>query len=273
MDLLKNGVRTRLLFLVAMCFLAVPTLVWAEEFKVFTSEQYGFSMKYPASWVKIDNPQGNYYVVFHSPDLRDNFRDRIHVSAHRPVKDSLKVYLDELRNAIKDLQGKSGKSGQPAQQVKILDEGEFKCDVPGAYYFFIEALEDKLNVMMDIVIVFYKHDQTLLRVSCLAPSARIDQIQQTFNDVLVSVEFPDSQRPSAGRAPTQPADEEEQPAPVQARPAPQPPTGSVPAAPPSSTYMQREQPAPEPTTAPRPAPTRERRGPGRAPEPATGIVN
>lgn len=255
MDLLKIGVRTRQFLLMATMLIAVPSLVLAQEYKTFTSEEYGFSMKYPANWVKIDKPQGNYYVVFHSPDLRDNFRDRIHVSAHKPVKDNLKVYLDELRNAIKDLQGRSGK-GQQGQQVRIIDEGEFKCDVPGAYYFFIEALEDKLNIMMNIVIVFFKHDQTLLRVSCLAPAKRIEEIQQTFNDVLVSVEFGAPQQSSAQPAPltqpappAQPAEEEAPAAAVQPRPAPQPV-------------------APE-TTAPV---RRERRGPGRSPEPSTGIV-
>ncbi len=189
MDLLKISLRVRLLFLVVICLVAIPIVSSAEEYKTFTSEDYGFSMKYPASWVRIDKPKGNYYVVFQSPDLTDNFRDRIHVAAHEPVKDPLKVFLQELRNGIKDLQGKAGKGGQEAQQVKILDEGEFKCDVPGAYYFFIQALEDKLKMWMDIVIVFYKHDQTLLRVSCLAPSTTMEKMQQVFNDVLVSVAF------------------------------------------------------------------------------------
>lgn len=273
MDLLKIGVRTRQFLLVAMILFVVPSLVGAEDYKVFKSDEYGFAVKYPATWVKIDRPQGNYYVVFQSPDLRDNFRDRINISAHKPVKDPLKVYLDELRNAIKDLQGRSGKGGQKPQQVKIIDEGEFKCDVPGAYYFFIEALEDKLNVMMDIVIVFYKHDQTLLRVSCLAPAARIEEIQKTFNDILVSVQFPEGQPPAAAApAPSTHAEEEQAPAApsAQTRPAPQAPASAAPAAPPASTYMQREQPAAEaPAAAPRP---RERRGPGRAPEPSTGIV-
>jgi len=277
MDLLKIGLRARLLLLVAICLLAVPLVSSAEEYKTFSSEEYGFSMRYPGSWVKIDKPKGNYYVVFQSPDLTDNFRDRIHVAAHEPVKDPLKVFLQELRNGIKDLQSRAGKGGQEAQQVKILDEGEFKCDVPGAYYFFIQALEDKLKMWMDIVIVFYKHDQTLLRVSCLAPSTSMEKMQQVFNDVLVSVAFTSPQKSSVQPPPPRPAqpayqNEEEAAPPSQPRQAPQPPASSGPAYQPPSTYMQQEQPIRE--APPRPAPRPEqRRGPGRAPEPGTGIVN
>jgi hypothetical protein len=286
MDLLKIGLRARLMFLVAICLLAVPVISSAEEYRTFTSEEYGFSMKYPASWVKIDKPKGNYYVVFQSPDLTDNFRDRIHVAAHEPVKDPLKVFLQELRNGIKDLQNRAGKGAQDAQQVKILDEGEFKCDVPGAYYFFIQALEDKLKMWMDIVIVFYKHDQTLLRVSCLAPSTSMEKMQGVFNDVLVSIAFNAPQKSSTQPAPPRPAPptyqaEEETAQPPVAQPAPAAPPRPTPQQPPASTgpafqtppnYLQQEQPQRE--APPRPAPRPEqRRGPGRAPEPGTGIVN
>jgi hypothetical protein len=277
MDLLKISVRVRLLFLMVICLVAIPVVSSAEEYKTFASEEYGFSMKYPASWVKIDKPKGNYYVVFQSPDLTDNFRDRIHVAAHEPVKDPLKVFLQELRNGIKDLQTRSGKGGQEAQQVKILDEGEFKCDVPGAYYFFIQALEDKLKMWMDIVIVFYKHDQTLLRVSCLAPSTSMEKMQQVFNDVLVSVAFTgpaaSSVQPPASQAlPSHQTEEQVAPPsvaqPSQPRQAPQPPASTGPAYQAPSNVMQQE---PQPRPAPRP--TEQRRGPGKAPEPGTGIVN
>ena len=261
MDLLKNGVKVRLLFLVVICFLAVPSLLWAEEFKVFNSEEYGFSMKFPATWVKIDKPKGNYYVAFHSPDLKDNFRDRIHVAAHEPVKDPLDVFLKELRSGIKDLQSRSDKSTQKAQQVKILDEGEFKCEVPGAYYFFIQAFEDRLKMWMDIVVVFYKHDQTLLRVSCLASSKTMEQMQPIFNEVLVSVAFSGSARPaaqpSARQAPAaQPAEEEAPASSVESPQAPQPTASEPPPAPVRTAPTQREP-----------------RGPARrTPEPPTGIV-
>ena len=129
-----------------MAFTLIPLLVEAQELKTFTSKEFGFTMKYPASWVKIDNPKGNYYVVFQAPDLNENFRNRIHVAAHRPVKDALKVFLQEMRNGIKDLQKKSGNKAKEKQTVRILQEGEFKCDVPGAYFFFIQALEDKLKI-------------------------------------------------------------------------------------------------------------------------------
>jgi hypothetical protein len=181
-----------------LLMLAVPSM--AEDYKVFYSEEYGFTMKYPASWVKIDKPKGNYYVVFQSPDLSDNFRSRIHVAAHKPVKDPVSVFLQELRNGITDLQKKSGGGQKEQQEVRILDEGEFKCEVPGAYYFFIQAFENNIKAWMDIVIVFYKQDQTLLRISCLAPSSVMEKIQPIFNDVLVSVKFASEGVPPAPAA-------------------------------------------------------------------------
>lgn len=287
MDLLKKLTSTRLLVVATIAIFLAPAAVWAEDFKTFTSEEYGFTMKYPGTWVKIDRPKGNYYVVFQSPNLIDNFRNRIHVAAHEPVKDQLKVFLDELRNGIADLQ-KKGAGGQETQQVKILDEGEFKCDVPGAYYFFIQAFENKLNIWMDIVIVFFKHDKTLLRISCLAPSSAMEKMQPFFNEVLVSVAFngqgpaPSSRtgtQPPAARepAPAAPQPRAVRPAPAPA-PAPAPPRtglGVRPSGP--STLVQPEEEteevAPAPRSAPRgPAPAP--RGPGRGPErPPTGIVN
>lgn len=285
---------------VAIAILVIPAISLAEDYKVFTSEEYGFSMKYPASWVKIDNPKGNYYVVFQAPDLVDGFRNRIHVAAHKPVKDPLNVFLQELRNGISDLQKKAGTKEK--QEVRIVDEGEFRSEVPGAYYFFIQALENKLKIWMDIVIVFYKHDQTLLRISCLAPSKNMEKSHQMFNDVLVSVKFTEGKpetRPSAPQAvpapapgaPTQPP---VQPGPPEAMtPLPQP----QPAPPPSVTPQPLVRPgppsrAPESTTEPSgplpgvqqeqpmrqlqppPAPRSGPRAPVREPErPATGIVN
>ncbi len=285
---------------VAIAILVIPAISLAEDYKVFTSEEYGFSMKYPANWVKIDNPKGNYYVVFQAPDLVDGFRNRIHVAAHKPVKDPLNVFLQELRNGIKDLQGKAEKKDK--QEVRIVDEGEFRSEVPGAYYFFIQALENKLKIWMDIVIVFYKHDQTLLRISCLAPSKNMEKSHQMFNDVLVSVKFTEGKpetRPSAPQAvpaptpgaPTQPP---VPPGPSgamtpQPQPQPTPPASVTPQprvrpAPPSTAPestpepsgplpgVQQEQPMRQlqPPPAPRPGP----RAPVREPErPATGIVN
>ncbi|MBM4326444.1 MAG: hypothetical protein FJ118_04685 [Deltaproteobacteria bacterium] len=166
---------------------AAGTPALAQDYKVFQSEEYGFSIQYPGAWVKIDKPRGNYYKVFQSPDLVGKVRARINVAAHRPVKDSLEVFLNELRNAIKDLQKKAG--SREKEPVRILDEGEFKSDIPGSYYFFIQALEDKESTWMDVIIVFFKHKDTLLRVSCLAPSDKIEEFHKTFNNVLLSVKF------------------------------------------------------------------------------------
>jgi hypothetical protein len=256
--------------------LIIPSTLWAQDYKEFVSDEYGFSMKYPGTWVKIDKPKGNYYVVFHSPDLIENFRPRIHVAAHKPVKDPISAFLQEFRNGIKDLQKPSGGekakpragrgSKQEKQEVRILDEGEFKCEVPGAYYFFIQALEDKLKIWMDIIIVFYKHDQTLLRISCLAPSSGMEKFHQIFNDVLVSVKFQE------GKAEVTPAPRTTVPGPPPSA-TPPPPRPSPPAMAPQPAPEIRSQPPGRPAP-PASMPKAGPRGPSREPErPATGIVN
>src|SRR5208283_3487092 len=226
--------------LVAIAIIVIPAISLAEDYKVFDSEEYGFTMKYPANWVKIDKPKGNYFVVFQSPDLTEGFRDRIHVAAHKPVKDPLNVFLQELRNGIKDLQTRGG--GAEKQEVRIVDEGEFRSEVPGAYYFFIQAYENKLKIWMDIIIVFYKHDQTLLRISCLAPSKSMEKFHQMFNDVLVSVRF------AEGKPEVQPSAPQAVPAPAPGAP----PTQAQPT-PPSAVPMQPPaQPSPQGAVIPQP---------------------
>lgn len=278
MALMRMGrisVFAQMLVIVFVC-LAGPAV--GQQYADFVSEEYGFTMKYPATWVRIDNPQGNYYKVFQSPDLIDNFRSRIHVAAHKPVQDKIEVFLKEMRNGIKDLQGRKSPSGTSEEVVRILDEGPFVCDVPGAYYFFIQALEDKLKIWMDIVIVFYKHDKTLLRVSCLAPSKAMEQFHPTFNDVLVSVKFPPEGTGGAQAVPTPgpaPAPTtgppSAQPAPAPTAPESGPASQMAPATPrgPTSSTAQPAQTSPpggptrqQPTA---PAQRPERRGP-------TGIV-
>jgi len=288
------GTRSTALLASILVITLIPTFSSAQEFKQFASEEYGFTMNYPAAWVKIDKPKGNYYVMFQDPDLTENFRSRIHVAAHKPVTDPINVFLQELRNGIADLQKKSP-ADKDKQEVRILDEGEFKCDVPGAYYFYIQAYENQLRIWMDIVIVFYKHDQTLLRVSCLAPSKGMDKFQAVFNDILLSVRFVAAPAPGIPPFQTQPAPSPAPPAPrvtpapPQVRPAPpavqEPETVPGPpglprtpeAAPPAPVVpapsLQPREPI-QPAPAPRPGGPRS--GPGRAPErPATGtgIVN
>ena len=137
------------LFVAALLIFTVPGLTFGADFKTFTSDEYGFSMKFPPTWIKIDKPQGNYYVVFQDPDLTENFRAKIHVAAHKPVKDQLNVFLQELRNGITDLQKGTG-TAKEKQEVRILDEGEFKSEVPGAYYFFIQAFENIIQIEISI---------------------------------------------------------------------------------------------------------------------------
>jgi hypothetical protein len=262
----------------ALLILLVPVSSFAADFKTFSSDEYGFSMKYPPTWIKIDKPQGNYYVVFQDPDLTDNFRAKIHIAAHKPVKDPLNVFLQELRNGITDLQKGTG-TAKEKQEVRILDEGEFKCEVPGAYYFFIQAYENNPKTWMDIVIVFYKNDQTLIRVSCLAPSKSMEKFHQAFNEVLLSVRF----------TPTPPvADQNVQQNLAPGSVAPAQPSVPTPAAPQSVTpraqqpqqspqsVFRPDSPGPAPLgptpsgPAQRPGP----RGPSRESDrPATGIVN
>jgi hypothetical protein len=215
------------------------------------------------------------------------------------VKDPVSVFVQELKTGIADFQRK--------QQVKLVDEGEFKCDVPGAYFLFLQALDDKFKIWTDIVIVFYKNDQTLVRISCLAPSQSMERFQGMFNEVLTSVRFggpqqpasptsrPSAVQPGAPGSFQQPA-QPTAPAPAapatQVRPSPPPPgtllgTPSVrPApstpAPSMESEPDTEEPAgvtqPEQPTRqfqqPAPKPSAPRGGPLREPErPATGIVN
>ncbi len=265
--------------IVTLLIFLVPLSTFAADFKTFSSDEYGFTVKYPATWVKIDKPQGNYYVVFQDPDLTDNFRAKIHIAAHKPVKDPLNVFLQELRNGITDLQKGTGTSKEK-QEVRILDEGEFKCEVPGAYYFFIQAYENTPKIWMDIVIVFYKMDQTLVRVSCLAPSKSMEKFHQLFNEVLLSMRF--NQTPPV---PNQNIQQNQTPGSAgQIQPgAP----GTIPTGPPTTapqqqqpqssqpSILRQESPVMQPSAPPagpaqRPGP----RGPARETDrPATGIVN
>jgi hypothetical protein len=282
MKLLKVWFKLTMFVSVTILFFAFPLALSAQEYKTFESEEYGFTMQYPASWVKIEKPKGNYYVIFQAPDLTDNFRSRIHVAAHKPVKDPLNVYLQEFRNGIADLQKQTtGAGSKEKQEVKLIDEGEFKSEIPGASYFFIQAYEGNSRIWMDIVIVYYKHEQTLLRISCLAPSSVMEKLQPLFNDVLVSLKFV-----SGGTSATSQPGPAMGPAPAPgtgaplSRPAPAPPAREMRPSlerrepgmqfQPAPLPQQPQQPAPGPAPGPRPVP----RGPVGEPErPGTGIVN
>ncbi len=272
MNLFKEGLNWRLMVLAMTAVLMLPAASMAQDYKIFTSEEYGFTMKYPPTWVKIDRPAGNYYAAFQSPEQTANFRNVIRVSAHKPVKDPLNVFLQELRNGIADLQKQSG-AKKEQQEVRILDEGEFKCEVPGAYYFFIQAFENNIKTWMDIVIVFYKHDQTLLRISCLAPSSVMERFQPIFNDVLTSVKFVSEAAPPTGPGRlTPPSGVTPAPVPPEMRPPTREPRPGVESREPSGQLQTVPPPSPgqPPASAPRSGP----RGPLREPEkPATGIVN
>lgn len=275
------GSGLRLLSCCLFVILLTVSAVCAEEFKTYTSDEYGFSMKYPANWVKVE--PGNYYLVFQSPDMTDGVRNRIHVAAHKPVKDPMNVFLQEMRDGITDLQKKAGNT----KAAQILDEGEFKSETPGAYYFFLQVYD---KTWMDVVIVFFKHEQTLLRISCLAPSKSMEKFQPMFNEVLTSVRFTEPAQPAAKPAPratpVPPAADE---APVTRTPQVKPtapsgppaqPTapGSRPPAAPSDTDLEPEdEPQDEvqapaaPTPAPKPTAPR---GPARGPERSgAGIIN
>ncbi len=262
--------------------LLMVTVACGEEFKTYTSEEYAFSMKYPANWVKVE--PGNYYLVFQSPDMTDGVRNRIHVAAHRPVKDPMNVFLEEMRQGIADLQKKAGNS----KAAQILDEGEFKSATPGAYYFFLQVYD---KTWMDVVIVFFKHEQTLLRISCLAPSKSMEKFQPMFNEVLTSVRFNDqtlpTAKPGSPATPALPTAEETAPASRTPQVKPTAPSGPPtqttgpasrqPSAPPETDLAPEDEAQDEvqaptaPTPAPKPSAPR---GPARGPERSgAGIIN
>jgi hypothetical protein len=234
----------------------------SQELKTYSNEEFGFNMKYPASWVKIDQPKSQYTPVFQDPNLVDDYRPKIHVAAIKGAKDSLEKYLEETRNGIKDL---ATKSVPPEQQsVQLLYEGEFQSDVAGAYFFFLKALEERPRIWVNVIIVFYKHDDTLVRVSCLAPESKMDRFHSLFNKVLLSMNFglsaagqpvpprPTAVPPPAPGAPAPPGPSVQLP--TETTPGP----GGAPVAPPAGTQVGPVQP-PTPEEWP-PAP----RGPARA---------
>ncbi len=255
------------LFFIFVVLVFSPSALFAQEFKSFTSDEFGFSMKFPGTWFKNDQPKGSYYVVFTAPDLADNVRARINVAAHKPVKDPMSAYLNDFRKGIADLQ-------KEKQEVKIIDEGEFKTESPGSYYFFIRTYETNLKAWLDIVIVYYKNDQTLVRVSCIAPSSQMEKFHQTFNEVLLSMRFTaDSAASSRPQQPTpvvQPS--VQQPAPQVQPVQPRTPQGQTQSGPPSVFRQEQEAPASlQPGAPARPSGPR---GPSRDLErPATGLVN
>jgi hypothetical protein len=260
--------------------------------KNYYNEEFGFAMRYPATWVKVDQPKGSYTAVFQDPGMP---ACKIHVAAIGGAKDRLEKYIEETRNGIKDLE----KQSVPAEQqaVQMIDEGSFKCDVPGAYFFFLKALEDRPKMWINVVIVFYKQGETLVRVSCLAPESKMDQFHDLFNKVLVSVNFgateavptrPTAVPPPPPGGPTAPSTLVQPPATTTPRPevapvAPRPPqpTGMIQPVQPSPPVMRQPEtgvPAtqvrPVQPAAPEeqaPAPRTPPRGPLRKP-PATGIV-
>ena len=275
---LRKGRHLMLSAVILGVTLLIPMLACAQEYKIFKSDEYGFSMKYPADWVKIDNPKGNYYVVFQSPDATSEFRNRIQVAAHKPIKDPITTYLQEFRNGIKDLQKVSGEQAKDRQTVRILDEGEFRCDVPGAYFFYVNALDDKSRTWLSVIVVFYKYEQTLVRVACLTPSKVVNRFHKMFNDILLSVKFepttaagvepgrPTAVPPPPPGTPPGMAPQAQPPAPPVTRPEPTAPAPRVQPGPPTGTLQ--EQPLP-PAVAPRqqvmpPAPQVQ---PGQLPEP------
>jgi hypothetical protein len=256
-----------------------PSEVDAQPYSLFHSDKYGFSMKYPANWVVLDDMEGgNYYKVFQAADPVGKVRPRINVAVHKPVKASIEVFLNEFRTAVKDLESKSGNSSGP-KKVRLLDEGKFDCDVPGAYYFFIEALEEKVKQMMNVIIVFYKNEDVLLRVSCIAQNDKVEQFHNTFNDVLLSINFKPVQAQTTPASPapiTQPTERPTAPVPGPQTVAPTgqpaaPPTPTT-AAPPIRTPTSPTMTAPAgPTSVPR-GPTSNPAGPSRAPSSPGGIV-
>lgn len=290
-------------FLMAIVLMGTIVLVAlpaaSQELKSYTNEEFGFGMKYPGTWVKIDQPKGAYTAVFQDPNLVDNYRPKIHVAAIKGAKDRLEKYLEETRNGIKDLEKQSVPAEQ--QSVQLLYEGGFKSDVPGAYFFFLKALEERPRIWVNVIIVFYKFGETLVRISCLAPESAMDQFHGVFNKVLLSLNFepsaaaqaapprPTAVPPPSPGAPARPGPYVQPPAETTPRPeatpvAPQvrptPAPGTIQPGPPAAVPPEGAPPAtqvrpgqPPATQEQAPAPRAPARGPLRKPQPpATGIV-
>ncbi len=86
-EFVEDGLCAGIILVAIVAGLAIPVVSSAEDYATFTSEEYGFVMKYPTTWVKVE-PKGSYYLVFQAPNLVDKFRPRIHVAAHQTRKRS-----------------------------------------------------------------------------------------------------------------------------------------------------------------------------------------
>ncbi len=268
----RVGVLLAVLAGLLLAVVANPAPVGAQKYNEFYSEEYGFSMKYPATWVKLDEPKGGYYKVFQTPEpVVGKARVQINVAAHKPVNASIDVFLNEFRNAVKDLQEKSNNAPGSPKQVRQLHEDKYDCDVPGAYYFYIEAFDEQAATMMRVVIVFYKHEDTLVRLSCLAPATHMDQFRPAFTDVLQSVTFKGAQAATPAPGPSVESVQPTRPSAVRP-PAPAPAPSPGPAVRPVEREPRAvEQQVGPPPAAPTPSPAP--KGPQRKPrEPSTGLV-
>ena len=86
----------------------------SQEMKNYYNEEFGFAMRYPATWVKVDQPKGSYTAVFQDPGMP---ACKIHVAAIGGAKDRLEKYIEETRNGIKDLEKQSVPAEQQAVQM------------------------------------------------------------------------------------------------------------------------------------------------------------
>ncbi len=297
MNLPRMRFSTRVSLLVVIAILLIPVFSSAQEFRQFVSEEYGFTMLYPSTWDVINKPKGPYYKQFRAPDTGEGFRPRIHVAVASPAPQTLDEYVKQWRNGVLE------KREKEKEQVDIVEDDKFG-EGAGAHYFWVRAFEKEQKIWIGILIVLYKHEQTLVMISCLAhwPTTMtneqfMEQYVPVFNPVLLSVKFtgppapaaqtPGSQPaplpvPTAPQPPIKPEAQIQTPA-VQAPqpPAPQPPAVQAPQ--PAAPQQYQQPPAPTvqpqpPVTPTQPTPAPKPSGPRGAPRPgperpSTGIVN
>ncbi len=234
----------------------LPARALAQEFKTYKNDKFGFSMDYPATWKPVKT-KPVYEVVLQSPAGPNELPSQINVACQKPYAETIADAVKKLQKQVQDLRKEPD---QVSKSVKIVQGDNFEC-IPGAYWLQLEALDADRKMMVDIVLVYYQHQDVLLRVSCITRQGNLENMFPAFNKVLCSVKF---HQPVEGPVPLGTPSPAPQPGPgmtedqqePQPAPAPQTPNLRYPAPPPrtQAPAVQPVQPAvqPEPEGEPYP---------------------
>ncbi|MEW6347465.1 MAG: hypothetical protein AB1646_00255 [Thermodesulfobacteriota bacterium] len=219
---LRTKVYLLSLIFAVLAFLWSPAFAQSQEFKTYKNDTYGFSIDYPGTWKSVKS-KPVYTVVFQASEGSDSFPHRVNVACQKPYQDGIASEVERVKEQIKKLKQERDRA---SNRVKIVMDGKFDC-VPGAYFLQLEAYDPELKADIDIVLVYYLHNDLLLRVSCLTKMGSLDRMFGLFNRVLCSVKFHQpappapittAPTPAPTPSPGPPEEQEQPPAPMQRQP-------------------------------------------------------